>query len=234
MGVGVDSLAKSAGWYRLLYGDLRHALDFRLMSERRVAILDSALSLSRRSSANHNDTAVKPESTPLTPKLAAKQKPALATVASPASRSTKQAERSELPAATDASRLGSLQPIPNFSELLRDALQDTIESMPSLAGPVFRNNLVPPSTPPISGPNPAVPPSIVLSSSASQLLAKKSKKLQVAQLDIGLVCDVEIVQHLVPRLHSRVLKVLAERLNVDKTKDAVLPIPAEGDIPTAS
>ncbi|KAL1745364.1 mediator complex subunit MED14-domain-containing protein [Schizophyllum fasciatum] len=42
----VDTFAKAAGWYRLLYGDLRHALDFRLMSGRRVAILDGAVSLS--------------------------------------------------------------------------------------------------------------------------------------------------------------------------------------------
>ncbi|KAL1667181.1 mediator complex subunit MED14-domain-containing protein [Schizophyllum commune] len=41
----VDTFAKAAGWYRLLYGDLRHALDFRLMSGRRVAILDGAVSL---------------------------------------------------------------------------------------------------------------------------------------------------------------------------------------------
>ncbi|KAK1225258.1 mediator complex subunit [Marasmius sp. AFHP31] len=41
----VDTFAKSAGWYRLLYGDLRHGLDFRLMSNQRVAILDASKSL---------------------------------------------------------------------------------------------------------------------------------------------------------------------------------------------
>ncbi|KAI5889049.1 MED14-domain-containing protein [Schizophyllum commune H4-8] len=45
MAASVDTFAKAAGWYRLLYGDLRHALDFRLMSGRRVAILDGAVSL---------------------------------------------------------------------------------------------------------------------------------------------------------------------------------------------
>ncbi|KAF8070340.1 mediator complex subunit MED14-domain-containing protein [Lyophyllum atratum] len=44
-GRSVDTFAKAAGWYRLLDGDLRHALDFRLMSDRRVAILDSAYAL---------------------------------------------------------------------------------------------------------------------------------------------------------------------------------------------
>ncbi|KAK0212615.1 mediator complex subunit MED14-domain-containing protein [Desarmillaria ectypa] len=41
---GVDSFAKSAGWYRVLYRS-HHALDLRLMTERRVAILDGSHSL---------------------------------------------------------------------------------------------------------------------------------------------------------------------------------------------
>ena len=65
MGRNLDIFAKAAGWYRLLYGDLkyvssitvvdfrfslpfcsdRHALDFRLMSDQRVAILDASHSL---------------------------------------------------------------------------------------------------------------------------------------------------------------------------------------------
>ena len=65
-GRNLDIFAKAAGWYRLLYGDLkyvsliividsrsslffrcsdRHALDFRLMSDQRVAILDASHSL---------------------------------------------------------------------------------------------------------------------------------------------------------------------------------------------
>jgi len=44
-GRNVDIFAKAAGWYRLLYGDLKHALDFRLMSGQRVAILDASHSL---------------------------------------------------------------------------------------------------------------------------------------------------------------------------------------------
>jgi mediator of RNA polymerase II transcription subunit 14 len=36
---------KDANWYRLLYGDLKHALDFRLMSEQRVVIMDASHSL---------------------------------------------------------------------------------------------------------------------------------------------------------------------------------------------
>lgn len=60
-GVPVDILPKAAGWFRVLYGDLRyvrpcgvalashlifrHALDFRLMTGARVAVLDGAHSL---------------------------------------------------------------------------------------------------------------------------------------------------------------------------------------------
>ncbi|KAF8121716.1 hypothetical protein EV363DRAFT_879756 [Boletus edulis] len=32
------------GWWRVLYGDLRHALDLRLMTGKRIAILDASYS----------------------------------------------------------------------------------------------------------------------------------------------------------------------------------------------
>ncbi|ESK91030.1 hypothetical protein Moror_16335 [Moniliophthora roreri MCA 2997] len=48
----VDTFAKSAGWYRLIYGDLRHGLDFRLLSNQRVAILDASHSLFNGSSSS--------------------------------------------------------------------------------------------------------------------------------------------------------------------------------------
>ncbi|KAI0644574.1 MED14-domain-containing protein [Trametes meyenii] len=44
-GRAVDAFAKSAGWFRILYGDLRHALDFRLMAGARVVVLDGSHSL---------------------------------------------------------------------------------------------------------------------------------------------------------------------------------------------
>ncbi|KIP06411.1 hypothetical protein PHLGIDRAFT_460187 [Phlebiopsis gigantea 11061_1 CR5-6] len=44
-GENVDTFAKTAGWFRVLYGDFRHALDFRLMSQARVAILDASNTL---------------------------------------------------------------------------------------------------------------------------------------------------------------------------------------------
>ncbi|KAF9484518.1 MED14-domain-containing protein [Pholiota conissans] len=44
-GRNLDIFAKASGWYRLLYGDLKHALDFRLMNDQNIAILDSSHSL---------------------------------------------------------------------------------------------------------------------------------------------------------------------------------------------
>ncbi|PFH52047.1 hypothetical protein AMATHDRAFT_74540 [Amanita thiersii Skay4041] len=44
-GHNIDTFAKAVGWYRVIYGDLKHALDFRLMSNQRVAILDGSQSL---------------------------------------------------------------------------------------------------------------------------------------------------------------------------------------------
>ncbi|KAG7090906.1 hypothetical protein E1B28_009983 [Marasmius oreades] len=52
----VDTFAKSAGWYRLVYGDLRHGLDFRLMANRRVAILDTSKSLYNTPSTHKDKT----------------------------------------------------------------------------------------------------------------------------------------------------------------------------------
>ncbi|KIY53083.1 MED14-domain-containing protein [Fistulina hepatica ATCC 64428] len=43
--LSIDTFTKAAGWFRLLYGDIRHALDFRLMIGKRVAILDGSVSL---------------------------------------------------------------------------------------------------------------------------------------------------------------------------------------------
>lgn len=69
----VDTYVKGLGWWRVLYGDLRcgsslyvhhrnltrrdrHALDFRLMTEQRIAILDSSHSLFGSSSSPTSST----------------------------------------------------------------------------------------------------------------------------------------------------------------------------------
>lgn len=52
----VDTYVKGLGWWRVLYGDLRHALDFRLMTGQRIAILDPSHSLFGSSSSTTSST----------------------------------------------------------------------------------------------------------------------------------------------------------------------------------
>lgn len=46
-----DAFVKGLGWWRVLYGDLRHALDLRLMTNKRIVILDASRSLFQQSLA---------------------------------------------------------------------------------------------------------------------------------------------------------------------------------------
>ncbi|KAG6333415.1 hypothetical protein ID866_5677 [Astraeus odoratus] len=46
-----DTFVKGLGWWRVMYGDLRHALDLRLMTNKRIAILDASHSLFQGSSS---------------------------------------------------------------------------------------------------------------------------------------------------------------------------------------
>ncbi|KAG5652471.1 hypothetical protein H0H81_004879 [Sphagnurus paluster] len=55
-GRSVDTFAKAAGWYRILDADRRHALDFRLMSDRRVAILDGSYSVFEPNSVSSTES----------------------------------------------------------------------------------------------------------------------------------------------------------------------------------
>jgi mediator of RNA polymerase II transcription subunit 14 len=50
--VPVDTFAKAAGWYRLMFGDLIHALDIRLMTDDRVGIFDASHSFHSFSSSS--------------------------------------------------------------------------------------------------------------------------------------------------------------------------------------
>ncbi|KAI6128239.1 mediator complex subunit MED14-domain-containing protein [Pisolithus croceorrhizus] len=44
-----DTFVKGLGWWRVLYGDLRHALDLRLMTDKHIVILDASRPLFQRS-----------------------------------------------------------------------------------------------------------------------------------------------------------------------------------------
>ncbi|KAI0829900.1 MED14-domain-containing protein [Trametes gibbosa] len=98
-GHAVDTFAKSAGWFRILYGDLRHALDFRLMAGARVVILDGSRSLfddSGDSSGLRRPPGIASSST-----KAARERPDPATAA-------------------------GLQPIPEFRTLVQEAIQAAV------------------------------------------------------------------------------------------------------------
>jgi mediator of RNA polymerase II transcription subunit 14 len=97
-GASLDTFAKSVGWYRVLYGDLIHALDFRLMTDQRVVILDGSRSLflpinqlSIQADGSGNNV-TRPPAT---------------------SNSQDQGENTS-----------SLQPIPGFDEIILDAIRD--------------------------------------------------------------------------------------------------------------
>lgn len=44
-GIPVDTVVKAAGWYRIVYGNFKHAVDFRLIKDHRVVIVDGSRSL---------------------------------------------------------------------------------------------------------------------------------------------------------------------------------------------
>ncbi|KAI8975875.1 MED14-domain-containing protein [Trametes punicea] len=98
-GACVDTFAKSAGWFRILYGDLRHALDFRLMAGARVVILDGSHSL-------FDDAA---DNMPLSRRL-----PSLSTSAS------------AKPPALSREESVALQPIPDFPALVQEAIKAAV------------------------------------------------------------------------------------------------------------
>ncbi|KAG6886292.1 hypothetical protein C0993_006702 [Termitomyces sp. T159_Od127] len=80
----VDTFAKAAGWYRLLNIDQRYAIDFRLMTGQRVAILDASFSVFDQACSTN-------------------------------------------PAAGAEDMLG-LKPIPQFKDIVTDAVRDVISS----------------------------------------------------------------------------------------------------------
>jgi mediator of RNA polymerase II transcription subunit 14 len=90
-GLAIDTVVKAAGWYRIVYGDLRYALDFRLINEHRILIVDGSRSLFRPGIGKESAT------------------------------SSAEAEGSDTQHAPSVPLL--LQPIPNFSGILREALK---------------------------------------------------------------------------------------------------------------
>ncbi|OAX41796.1 MED14-domain-containing protein [Rhizopogon vinicolor AM-OR11-026] len=63
----IATYVKGLGWWRVLYGDLRHALDFRLMTGKRIAILDASHSPFGTSSSTSSSSLSSPELLSLLP-----------------------------------------------------------------------------------------------------------------------------------------------------------------------
>jgi mediator of RNA polymerase II transcription subunit 14 len=135
-GEHLDAFAKAAGWYRVLYGDLKHAIDWRLMREARVLILDASETLFR---ADRPAPAELREAGP-TAESSAQEKSSSggppAKVPSPKTSSV--VPDSSTPdtlssMTTELTSLG-LQPIPRFREIISDAVREVVESDPTVAG----------------------------------------------------------------------------------------------------
>jgi len=125
----IDTFPKAVGWYRLLYGDLRyvylaadvrtclivfpfrHALDFRLMTKQRIAILDGSYSLHPSSSSFAGPTSV--------------TKPPI----SSSSTNTTTPVANSTPKKSNARTFGEsshgvLQPIPYFREIIAEVAME--------------------------------------------------------------------------------------------------------------
>lgn len=152
------------------------------MTEHRVAILDASLSLTSRAIPGRSQTT--PQSK--TPKLASKSKSAASS-----SKAANQLEKSqgEIGKSTAPQGFGILQPIPDFTNLVREAVREALRSD------------VPATTS-----DQALNPS---SSSQTPHATQTKWKHRIAQIDIGVVCDVEFIDRLAPRLHSRILSALS-------------------------
>jgi mediator of RNA polymerase II transcription subunit 14 len=156
-GETVDTFAKAAGWYRLLYGDLRHALDFRLLHGQRVAILDGSHSLFRGDLSASSTAAAASSPSKLSPAKTPSSKP------SPAKSVTGLTKPSSV--TVNASDLG-LQAIPQFQDIVLEAIQDATIAHPEITD------------------------------------------LQIASVDVGVVCDTGAVRFVTRALHEKILRVL--------------------------
>lgn len=178
------------------------------MRGRRVAILDGAHSLSGKALPAPSTEAPKlGTSQPATPKLAAKAKP------SPSPLKGKHEEKitdvaigPNKTAGRENSELSILKPIPNFSEIVKEAVQEAMRSIFSSGGQPHPAGALSPGIMPASSLGPT--PTIVLPSSPSNPRATLNH-VHIAQLDVGLICDVDVVSHLAARLHSGILRALS-------------------------
>ncbi|TFK25544.1 MED14-domain-containing protein [Coprinopsis marcescibilis] len=122
-GYMVDTFAKAAGWYRILYPDLDHALDCRLLSEHRVAIVDASQSLVKPPRDAEPDPTTKPSND--TSAKMDTDAPETSVGSNNTSVST--------PNSLAPVRLG-LQPIPGFSDIVKSAVKDAVAERRRIIG----------------------------------------------------------------------------------------------------
>ncbi|RXW15427.1 hypothetical protein EST38_g10430 [Candolleomyces aberdarensis] len=115
-GYHVDTFAKASGWYRLLYPTLKHALDFRLLKNQRVAILDGSHSLFKPSHVRVDSGSVPQPSTSRT---------ASSSSSSLGAASSSSGSASNAAAATNEL---FLQPIPQFSQFAKEAVSEAAQA----------------------------------------------------------------------------------------------------------
>lgn len=170
----------------------RHALDFRLLTGRRVAILDAGRSTTLQmrkelsplgSSMKGNPDQIK------TPTLSAKGKPGQNPI-TPSKlgklneKTAPNVGQEKYPLSAD---VGILQSIPNFTSIVREAVREALSS-----GPSSKTSTTPGTT----------------DSPADQFFQQTLKHSRIAQIDVGVICDVDAVDPLAGRLHAQVLRTL--------------------------
>ena len=154
----------------------RHALDFRLMIGRRVAILDASLPLgTSRPSQGHG-------------------KPSVDTVKTKGSKYKDMNKSKRAPGKalsterfTPETQIGVLRPIPGLGLLIQDAVREATLSWSSLVAPT--TSTVTTAT------------SVSDTDHASHIPRSLLSKTNFVHLDNGLICEVGAVELIAPRIH---------------------------------
>lgn len=181
----IDTFAKSANWYRLLYGDVRaalgvsdgkvgattlaksqdsiwtspsagkHALDFRLMKDKKIAIIDGAYPIignSRRWAFGKSPSAA----------AGSTATPSTASTTASTSASAALGDSSVDPLAEPFAEL-ALQPIPSLKEIINQAVNDA-------------------------------------------LIQKKIQPGTFAVVDVGVICEPDVVHAIAKSIHDKVVE----------------------------
>ncbi|EAU91571.2 hypothetical protein CC1G_02060 [Coprinopsis cinerea okayama7 len=123
-GFFVDTFAKASGWYRILYPDLKHALDFRVLRDHRVAIVDASHPLHKPARPAEPPTPPPSDSMNTDPP---EPSSSTATVSASTSTSTSLSASSSQSGNAKGSYSPGLQPLPGFAEIVKEAVAATLK-----------------------------------------------------------------------------------------------------------